>query len=98
MKSIGYIEYDDKWHPSEENLLKLRNSLEDVEDEPLKVMICPICDQRIADVSVSAKVGIIKLKCQKCKGEYPFNLAYYRRQKQGGYYLKFKKPVHRAEG
>ena len=97
MKSIGYIEYDDKWQPAEERLIKLEKSIADAKDTPLKVLVCPICGKRIAEASAD-KSGIIKLKCSKCKGEYPFNLAYYRRQKQGGYYLKFKKPVHRAEG
>ena len=92
------VEYDhDRWNPSEESLIKLSKSISDAEKEPLKVMICPICDHRIAEVSISEKQGIIKLKCQKCKGEYPFNLAYYRRQKRSGYRLNFRIPVYETE-
>lgn len=92
------VEYDhNRWHPSEGNLLRLKQSFEDAENEPCKVMTCPICEHRIADVSIAAKQGVIWLRCKKCKGEYPFNLAYYRRQKRSGYRLKFKIPVFKAE-
>lgn len=92
------VEYDhNRWHPSEGNLLKLSRSIADAEKESHKVMICPICDHRIADVSIASKQGIIWLKCNKCKGEYPFNLAYYRKQKTTGYRLKFRLPVYKTE-
>ena len=90
------IEYDrTKWQPDEKNLLTLSLSIKDAKDQSMKTMICPICKYLIAEVSTDQKRGIIKLKCKKCKGVYPFNLAYYRRQKKEGYRMKFKIPEYR---
>jgi len=91
------VEYDrDRWTPCEENLLKLKMSIRDAEGWEHKVINCPICGRRIAEVSTE-KSGIIQLKCHNCGGEYPFNLAYYRRQKKRGYRMKFTIPVYKAE-
>ncbi len=92
------VEYDhNRYEPNRDSLQKLYISMLDAEDEPMKTLICPVCDHRIAEISITQKCGIIKLKCQKCKGEYPFNLAYYRRQKKTGYRLKFRLPVYKTE-
>ena len=91
------VEYDQsKWQPTEEGLRKLEMSIRDAEGWEHKKITCPICGWRIAEVSAE-KSGIIQLKCPKCRGEYPFNLAYYRRQKLSGYRLKFKIPVYETE-
>ena len=91
------VEYDhNRWQPREENLKKLAMSIMDAENWDYKVISCPICGRRIADVSLE-KSGIIQLKCHNCGGEYPFNLAYYRRQKREGYRLKFTIPVYKTE-
>ena len=89
------FKYDRKrWQPKEENLIKLSMSIQDTKGWEHKAIDCPICGRRIAEVS-KEKSGIIQLKCHNCGGEYPFNLAYYRRQKKNGYRMKFKIPEYK---
>lgn len=66
--------------PSEELQKKLTLSLSECENQEFKEIRCGYCNFPIAVVSLST-TGILWVKCQKCKAEFPINPAYFYRTK-----------------
>ena len=78
MEDYG-IAYDhSRFHPKEENLKKLAQSIQDAEELERHEIRCPICGFLKAYV-LGEKKGIVRMKCRKCAYDGPMNLAYFRR-------------------
>lgn len=73
------------------NNRKLLLSRMEAEDLQERDLLCPVCGFRIqtlySDVS-----GHLRVKCPKCKGIHILNLAYFRRIKRIGSYVRFLSP------
>lgn len=73
------------------NNKKLLLSRMEAEDLQERDLLCPVCGFRIqtlySDVS-----GHLRVKCPKCKGIHILNLAYFRRIKRIGSYVRFLSP------
>lgn len=65
---------------NEEVQKKLTLSLSECENQEFKEIRCAYCNFPVAIVSLSTK-GILWVKCQKCKAEFPINPAYFYRAK-----------------
>ncbi len=63
---------------SEEVQAKLDLSLSECENQEFKEIRCGYCNFPIAVVSVNTS-GMLWVKCQKCKAEFPVNPAYFYR-------------------
>lgn len=82
------ITYDHtRFHPKEENLKKLAQSIKDAEAQEKHEIRCPICGFLKAYV-LGKKQGIVRMKCRKCAYDGPMNLAYFRRLK--AYKVRFE--------
>ena len=57
---------------------KIRKSREEVNKLKGRELKCPVCGFRIEEI-YGITVGIVHVKCRKCKLEEPLNLAYFRR-------------------
>lgn len=60
---------------------RILRSRREVEGMSKRVILCPICGFPMKG-AYSDNTGHAHLKCQKCKLEGPFNLAYFRRSKR----------------
>ena len=73
------------------NNRKLLLSRMEAEDLQERDLLCPVCGFRIqtlySDVS-----GHLRVKCPKCKGIHILNLAYFRRIKHIGSYMRSLSP------
>lgn len=76
MEEYG-IEYDHRFHPTEEDLRKLSLSIQEAEGKEKLEVKCPICAFPLIGM-YGEKKGIARIKCRKCKYEGPVNLAYFR--------------------
>lgn len=81
MTETDVILYDSRYGTltpeAEEQIRKTRESIEKMQK---REVVCPACKFRIEELYGIA-VGIIQVKCQKCKLEAPLDLAYFRRIK-----------------
>ena len=57
---------------------KIRRSREEVKKLKGRALKCPVCGFRIEEI-YGITMGIVHVKCRKCKLEEPLNLAYFRR-------------------
>ena len=57
---------------------KIRKSREEVKKLKGRALKCPVCGFRIEEIYGIA-MGIVHVKCRKCKLEEPLHLAYFRR-------------------
>lgn len=57
---------------------KIRKSREEVKKLKGRALKCPVCGFRIEEI-YGITMGIVQVKCRKCKLEEPMNLAYFRR-------------------
>lgn len=57
---------------------KIRKSREEVKKLKGRALKCPVCGFRIEEI-YGITMGIVQVKCRKCKLEEPLNLAYFRR-------------------
>lgn len=57
---------------------KIRKSREEVNNLKGRELKCPVCGFRIEEI-YGITIGIVHVKCRKCKLEEPLNLAYFRR-------------------
>lgn len=84
------ISYDhNRYHPKEENLKKLAQSIQDAQGQEKHEIRCPICGFLKVYV-YGNKEGIVILKCSKCKYSGPMNLAYFRRLKPYSNKVRFE--------
>ena len=89
MEDYG-ITYDHaRYHPKEENLKKLAQSLKDAQEQEQHEIRCPICGF-LKGYVLGEKKGIVSLKCRKCSYDGSMNLAYFRRLRLKGKPLRFE--------
>ena len=82
--------------PCEDIQRKLELSRLEAQGLEKYIIRCPICNFPLEEI-YGEKIGIVSIKCNKCKFCGPLNLAYFRRQRNHYRYYNFRKmnnPFH----
>lgn len=89
MKDYGIVYDHTRFHPKEENLEKLAQSLKEAETQERHEIRCPICGF-LKGYVIGEKKGTVSLKCNRCKYDGSMNLAYFRRRKPYSSRVRFE--------